>query len=158
MLTTHQPADALIEVLRREHVAYELIPHHRTETAVAEARALGVDPHQVAKTLILSTPFGFVRAVLPASDRLDLEKARFALNTPEVELATEETLTGAYPEFELGAVPPMGGAVDRVLVEGRLFDSEFIVLEAGTHDESVRLRTSDLLTVADAEVADLVKD
>jgi Ala-tRNA(Pro) deacylase len=158
MLPTHQPADALIEVLRREHVAYELIPHHRTETAVAEARVLGVDPHQVAKTLILSTPFGFVRAVLPASDRLDLEKARFALNTPEVELATEETLVGAYPEFELGAVPPMGGAFDRVLVEERLFDSEFIVLEAGTHDESVRLRTSDLLTVADAEVADLVKD
>jgi Ala-tRNA(Pro) deacylase len=157
MLTTHQPADALIEVLRHEHVAYELIPHHHTETAVAEAKALGVDPHQVAKTLILTTPFGLVRAVLAASDRLDLEKARFVLGTPEVELATEETLIGAYPEFELGAVPPIGGAYDRVLVDTRLFDSEFIVLEAGTHDESVRLRTSDLRTVADAEVADLAQ-
>src|SRR5207302_1361414 len=95
MLTGHQPADALI------------------------------DPHQVAKTLILTTPFGFVRAVLPASDRLDLEKARQTLNTSEVELATEETLVGAYPEFELGAVPPMGGAYDRVLVDRRLFESTF---------------------------------
>src|SRR5207253_323515 len=89
------------------------------------------------------------------SDRLDLEKARQTLNTSEVELATEETLVGAYPEFELGAVPPMGGAYDRVLVDRRLFESTFIVLDAGTHDESVRLRTGDLLSVAEAEVADL---
>lgn len=155
MLTGHHPADALIDVLKREHVSYELIPHHHTETALAEASTLGVNPHQVAKTLILTTPFGFVRAVLAASDRLDLEKARQTLNTPDVELASEETLVGAYPEFELGAVPPMGGAYDRVLVDLRLFDSPFIVLDAGTHDESVRLRTGDLLSVAEAEVADL---
>jgi Ala-tRNA(Pro) deacylase len=154
-LTTHQPADALIDVLRREHVSYELIPHHHTETALAEASELGVDPHQVAKTLILTTPFGFVRTVIAASDRLDLEKARLTLNTPDVELASETTLVGAYPEFELGAVPPMGGPYDRVIVDRRLFDSTFIVLEAGTHDESIRLRTGDLLSIAEAEVADL---
>ena len=154
-LTSHQPADALIDVLRREHVSYELIPHHHSETALAEASTLGIDPHQVAKTLILSTPFGFVRAVIAASDRLDLEKARLTLNTPDVELASETTLVGAYPEFELGAVPPMGGPYDRVIVDQRLFDSTFIVLEAGTHDESIRLRTGDLLSIAEAEVADL---
>jgi Ala-tRNA(Pro) deacylase len=154
-LTSHQPADALIDVLRREHVSYELIPHHHSETALAEASTLGIDPHQVAKTLILSTPFGFVRAVIAASDRLDLEKARLTLNTPDIELASETTLVGAYPEFELGAVPPMGGPYDRVIVDRRLFDSTFIVLEAGTHDESIRLRTGDLLSIAEAEVADL---
>ena len=154
-LTSHQPADALIDVLRREHVSYELIPHHHSETALAEASTLGIDPHQVAKTLILSTPFGFVRAVIAASDRLDLEKARLTLNPPDVELASETTLVGAYPEFELGAVPPMGGPYDRVIVDRRLFDSTFIVLEAGTHDESIRLRTGDLLSIAEAEVADL---
>src|SRR6266536_1141480 len=51
MFTTHQPADALVEALRREHVSYELVPHQRTETAMAEAKTLHVDPHQVAKTL-----------------------------------------------------------------------------------------------------------
>jgi Ala-tRNA(Pro) deacylase len=158
MLSTHQPADALIEVLHREHVPYELLPHRHTETALAEANTLGVDPHQVAKTVILTTPFGFVRAVIPASDRLDLEKARFALDAADVELASETSLVGAYPEFELGAVPPMGGAYDRVLVDRRLFDGTFIVLDAGTHDESIRLRTGDLLSVAEAEVVDIVLD
>jgi Ala-tRNA(Pro) deacylase len=156
-MVTHAPAEALLDLLKREHVDYELIRHRRTETAAAEAEALGLDPHAVAKTLVLITPGGFVRAVLPASERLDLDKARRALDT-EVSLATEETLIGAYPEFELGAVPPMGGAYDRVLVDERLFDSRFVVLDAGTHEESVRLRTGDLLSIAEAEVADLAEE
>src|SRR5215217_2149564 len=46
-------------------VQYELIPHAHTETAVAEAEAVGVEPAHVAKTIILVTRTGFVRAVLP---------------------------------------------------------------------------------------------
>jgi Ala-tRNA(Pro) deacylase len=158
MLTSHQPADALMDVLRREHVSYELFPHRHTETALAEAEALHEDPHQVAKTLVLRTPFGFVRVALRAVDRLDLAKARFVLGTDEVELASEEDLVGAYPEFELGAVPPVGGAYDRVLLDQRLFDSTLVLFEAGTHDESIRLHTGDLLSLAEAEVADLAQE
>jgi len=154
---THQPADALTEALRREHVSYELVPHRHTETAMAEAKALHLDPSQVAKTLILKTPFGYVRAVLRAPDRLDLDKARFALGTPDVELANEVDLVGAYPEFELGAAPPVGGPSDRVLVDTRVFDDTFVVFEAGTHDESIRLRPGELLSIAEAEVADLAE-
>ena len=99
MPATRQPAEALMKALGREHVTYELFPHRHTESAAAEARALGVGPHRVAKTLILETPFGFVRAVLRASDRLDLDKARFVLDTAEVGLANEAELVAAYPEF-----------------------------------------------------------
>ena len=155
MFTSHQPADALMDALRREHVPYELFTHRHTESALAEAEVLHQDPRQVAKTLVLVTPFGYVRAVLRAVDQLDLQKARFALGTGDVELASEEDLVGAYPEFELGAVPPVGGTYDRVLVDQRLFDSRFVLFDAGTHDESIRLRTGDLLSLAEAEVADL---
>jgi Ala-tRNA(Pro) deacylase len=158
MFTSHQPADALMDALRSEHVSYELFPHRHTESALAEAEVLHQDPRRVAKTLVLVTPFGYVRAVLRAVDRLDLQKARFALGTTEVELATEEDLVGAYPEFELGAVPPVGGTYDRVLVDHRVFDSRFVLFDAGTHDESIRLRTGDLLSLAEAEVADLALD
>jgi Ala-tRNA(Pro) deacylase len=155
---TRQPADALVDVLKREHVRYELLPHRHTETAAAEAEALELEPDQVAKIMILETPFGFARTVLRATDRLDLEKARRALGTPDVKLADEVELVGAYPEFELGAVPPVGGGYDRVLVDERVFDNPFVVFEAGTHDESIRLRTGELLSIAEAEVADLAED
>lgn len=158
MLTGHHPADALMKALRREHVSYELFPHPHTETALAEAAALHEDPHHVAKTLILRTPFGYVRVVLRAVDRLDLEKARHVLRTADIVLASEEDLVGAYPEFEVGAVPPVGGAYDRVLVDQRVFDDRFVVFDAGTHDESIRLHVGDLLSLAEAEVADLAEE
>ncbi|HXJ64960.1 MAG TPA: YbaK/EbsC family protein, partial [Actinomycetota bacterium] len=89
---------------------------------------------------------------------LDLEKARHVLRTADIVLASEEDLVGAYPEFELGAVPPVGGAYDRVLVDQRVFDDRFVVFDAGTHDESIRLHVGDLLSLAEAEVADLAEE
>ena len=55
-------------------------------------------------------------------------------------------------------MPPVGGAHDRVLVDQRVFDNTFILLDAGTHGESIRLRTGDLLSLASAEVADLAQE
>ena len=104
-MTVHTAPKTLLDQLAEAGIAYELLPHRRTMTAAAEAEALDIEPSQVAKTLVLTTPAGFVLAVLPASERLDLRKVRAFLDTKGVELASEETLTGAYPEFELGAVP-----------------------------------------------------
>lgn len=66
----------LASELERKHVDYELIPHRRTEAAKDEAAAIGVEPWQVAKTVVLTTDAGYVRTVLPASERLDLHKVR----------------------------------------------------------------------------------
>ena len=107
-MTAHTLPRSLVQQLERASVSYyELINHPRTTTAGAEARVLGLDARQVAKTVVLMTPGGHVRAVLPASERLDLGKVRTVLDTNDVELATEDVLAGAYPEFELGAVPPV---------------------------------------------------
>ncbi len=57
--------------LDREYVTYELLPHRHTETASEEAAALGIPPGEIAKTIELPTErHGYVRAVLPASERL----------------------------------------------------------------------------------------
>ena len=110
--------------------------------------------------MVLSTLDGFFRAVLPASERRDLGKVRALLGTRDVHLATEEVLAGAYSDFELGAVPPLtgDGGGDRVLVDHRLCESDWVVLEAGTHEQSLRLRSSDLVELSDARVVDLSRD
>jgi Ala-tRNA(Pro) deacylase len=158
-MAAHTPPRSLVQQLEQASIAYELIEHPRTTTAAAEAHVLGLEPREVAKTVVLSTPDGFLRAVLPASERLDLGKVRTFLGTKDVQLATEEVLAGAYPEFELGAVPPLpGGDGDRVLVDRRLCENEWVVLEAGTHEQSLRLRTSDLVALSDAQLVDLSQD
>jgi Ala-tRNA(Pro) deacylase len=113
----------------------------------------------VAKTLVLSTPAGHVRAVLPASERIDLRKVREHLEGGKrIHLAPEAELERDYPDFELGAVPPFGGADERVLVDSRVAERETVVLEAGSHEQSVRMRTADLLDLTRAEVVDLSED
>lgn len=158
-MSTHTPSNALVDALRAQHIGYELIPHRRTQSAAAEARAIGVDPGHVAKTLVLGTAAGFVRAVLPASERIDLRKVKGALGGREAYLASEHVLAGAYPQFELGAVPPVGGpGHDLVLIDEGLRESEWVVFEAGTHEHSVRIKTADLVSIARAQIADICED
>lgn len=144
--------------LADEHVVdYELISHRHTERASDEAAVIGATPDEVGKTIILVGERGFVRAVLPASARLDLHKVRPLVGCgPATRLATEEELAGAYPMFELGAVPPFGGPPgDAAVIDHRLALRENLVVEAGTHDNSIRLSTQDLVRVAEAQIADI---
>ncbi len=148
-------------VLDEAGAAYELLPHAHTERATDEAQALGLGPEEVAKTLVLTTPEGHVRAVLAASDRIDLRKVRevLGIGKKKVHLSSEEDLARDYPEFELGAVPPLGGASrDQVVVDLRVGERDSVVVEAGSHDESVRLRTDDLVRLTEARVVDICTD
>jgi Ala-tRNA(Pro) deacylase len=151
----------LTRVLDEAGARYELLTHVRTESAAAEAEALGIAPADVAKTLVVTTPQGYVRAVLPASERIDLRKLREVRGggKEQVHLASEEDLARDYPEFDLGAVPPIGGGRrDPVVIDSRLAERDSLVLEAGSHEESVRIPTGDLLRVSEAEVVDICAD
>jgi Ala-tRNA(Pro) deacylase len=157
-MTAH---DIVTTALAEADVGFDLLPHSRTERALDEAGALGVPTEEVGKTLVVKSPKGFIRAVIPASERLDLKKVRGIVGgAKRTHLASEEELAEDYPEFELGAVPPFGGSrSDLVLVDARLAERETVVVEAGAHDESIRLPTRDLLRVAgDARVADICAD
>jgi Ala-tRNA(Pro) deacylase len=155
------PTTDLTGALDAAGVEYELLPHAHTETATAEAEALGLDPGDVAKTLIVKTPDGYVRAVIPASRRIDLHKLRDVTGggKHKVHLASEEDMRRDFPEFELGAVPPLGGGQSQaVVVDERVAERETIVLEAGSHDESMRIAAAELVRVAGAKVADICED
>jgi Ala-tRNA(Pro) deacylase len=146
----------LQEALDRAHVPFDLIEHKRTQTAGDEATAVGVPREHVAKTIIISSGAQYVRAVLPASTRVDLHKVRAVLGDEHARLATEPELVYAYPEYELGAVPPFGApAGDRVLVDRGLAEREWVVVEAGAHNESLRLETADLIGLCDAQVEEI---
>jgi Ala-tRNA(Pro) deacylase len=142
------------EELAREHMGYEVIAHRRTSTAREEAAAVGVPVDEVAKTVVLISEDGFVRAVVPASKRVDLEAVRDLLHEPTLRLATETEVTYGYPLFELGAVSPFGGPDgDRTIVDPHVLAQGSIVFEAGSQRESVRMRAVDLVELSEAWVA-----
>jgi Ala-tRNA(Pro) deacylase len=146
--------------LEEAGVDFDVLEHAHTERAADEAAALGIEPEEVAKTLVLVAPSGKVRAVLAASERIDMRKvaAVLGLGGKEVHLASEDDLERDYPDFELGAVPPFGGREDHVIVDERLAGRDSVVLEAGTHERSVRLKAADLVRLTRAQVADIRRE
>ena len=145
----------LAHKLAGERFDCELITHERTQSAMREAEVLGVDPEHVAKTVVFTDGEGdFVRVVVPASDHVDLRKAR-ALLGRRFRLATETELVGAYPTFELGAVPPFGGPEDAVVVDPAVAYAGYVMIEAGTHRRSLKLPAKELVTISEAWIADV---
>ena len=146
--------------LDEANVDFDVLDHAHTERAADEAAALGVALEEVAKTLVLVAPTGNVRAVLAASERIDVRKVAAALGVggKKVHLASEDDLARDYSDFELGAVPPFGGPDDDVLVDEELAARDSVVLEAGTHERSVRLKAADLLRLTQAQVADIRRE
>jgi Ala-tRNA(Pro) deacylase len=147
-------------LLEESGIDFDVLEHERTMRATDEAAAVGVGADEVAKTLVVVAPSGNVRAVLPASERVDLHKVATLLGVggKKVHLATEDDLAREYPDFELGAVPPLGGRHDQVIVDERVAGRDSVVLEAGSHERSVRLKTSDLVRLAGARVADIHRE
>jgi Ala-tRNA(Pro) deacylase len=146
--------------LEEAGVDFDVLEHAHTERAADEAATLGIGLEEVAKTLVLVASSGNVRAVLAASERIDLHKvaAVLGIGGKKVHLASEDDLARDYADFELGAVPPFGGREDRVIVDKGLAARDSVVLEAGTHERSVRLKAADLVRLARAQVADICRE
>jgi Ala-tRNA(Pro) deacylase len=140
-------------------VTYELLEHARTDRAADEAETLGIPANEVGKTIVVTAGDANVRVVLPASERMDLHKLRDLLEVgKELHLLTEVDLARQYPGFELGAVPPLGGREDAVVVDRRIAALEHVVFEAGQHDHSVRVPSAELVSASGARVADVCAD
>jgi Ala-tRNA(Pro) deacylase len=152
-------SNALTDVLDGAGIAYELLEHASTDRASDEAAALGLRPNEVAKTVVLTAGSGNVRVLLAASERIDMHKLRNLLDVgKELHLLNEEALGRDYPEFELGAVPPVGGRDDTVVVDSGVAALDDVVFEAGTHDRSLRVKGADLISLTRARVADVAAD
>lgn len=152
--------DAVTAYLDERDVTYEVVEHGQTNTAIAEARAAGVAAEHAAKTVAVIAGDRFVLAVVPASHRLDLDKARRALRAPEsLRLATEAEIAEHAGPFEVGAVPPLGPLLDAVeILDARLLEHDRILLSGGDHRHGVLVDPHDLVEIAQPKVTELCEE
>jgi Ala-tRNA(Pro) deacylase len=147
---------AVTTFLERQGVPYEVVEHEPTQSAVSEARAAGMPPERVAKTVVLRDEEGLRVAVIPASERLDLHKVKAELGSGGVRLVTEQEMAERFLEFEVGAVPPFGPMFDALeLVDQRLLDHDRVLCSGGDHEHAILVDPRDLVQAGDARVADI---
>lgn len=147
------------EYLEKKRIPFEVIAHDKSFTTIDEARAIGIDAHQVVKTLLLDTKSGHRLVVIPGDRRLDMKLVEEIVGDHHAHLATEQEIERDYPGFELGCLPPLGGLLDvPVFVDGEILRQETAVFAAGSQTEAVKARTEDVFRGEDVTVARLTRN
>ncbi len=132
---------------------YTTLPHTRTVTAHDTAAAAHVQPELFAKTVMLKVDGRLSMMVMPAAYRVDLYRLGLALAGATVELAEESEFRDAFPDCEIGAMPPFGHLYGMpVYVDSRLAKQDGIVFNAGTHTEAVRMSYGEFERLAAPEL------
>ena len=126
--------------LDERHGHYTALTHDRTITANETADAARIGHQHFAKTVMLKVDDKLAMMVMPASYRIDLVRLSRALGGSVVELAQEDEFRDAFPDCELGAMPPFGHLYDMpVYVDSRLTGHAEIAFNAGSHTEVLRM-------------------
>jgi Ala-tRNA(Pro) deacylase len=162
-MTTGAPTsgvEAVARYLDEQGVRYDVVEHRTTYTATAEARAAGVPPEDVAKTVLLRDESGYRLAVIAASDRLDVDKVRELFGAGKsLRLATEQEMQSDFEAFEVGALPPIGPMLPAPeVLDRKLLEHERILFSGGDHRHGVLMDPNDLVQLTQAKVADVRAD
>jgi Ala-tRNA(Pro) deacylase len=153
------PVERISRYLSEGGVAHEVVEHEETFTAMAEARAAGVAAGDAAKGVLLHTGDGYLLAVIPASERLDLTKVRRLTDQRGLRLATEAEMKVLQPDLEPGALPPFGhGFPTPEILDQRLSEHDRILCSAGDHRHSVWVDPKDIISLVEPTVADVCQD
>ncbi len=143
------PAAKLREFLDANGVKYVTIRHSLAYTAQEVAASAHVRGKDMAKTVIVKVDGQLAMAVVPASQKVDLVRLRDVAGAKTVEVASEQEFCDAFPECEVGAMPPFGHLYGmNVFVDQRLAADEEIAFNAGSHTELIRLSYPDFERLA----------
>jgi len=124
--------------LHRKNIDFKVVPHAETYTTLTEARAVGIPSEEVLKAVLLRLSDGYAVAVVPGSRRLDLRLIREVTTDHHASLASEDEIAVAFPDFVLGALPPIPGVLGvRGFVDPTVFDHDLVAFAAGIATESV---------------------
>lgn len=144
--------------LKNKGIGFEKDRHAATFTAQALAQEEHVSGYMVAKPVVVKGERGFAMCVLAAPSRVDLPRVAEVLDEPRVRLAFEEEMAGLFPDCELGAEPPVGPLFGlKTIMDKRLEQDEFLIMQAGTHTEAIRISREDWQHVCRPVVADIAK-
>ena len=139
--------------LDERHGHYTALTHERTITADQTAAATHIGTRHFAKTVMLKVDGKLAMMVMPAAYRVDLTRLSRALGGSEVELAQEEDFKDAFPDCELGAMPPFGKLYGvPVYVDSRMAEQPEIVFNAGSHTDAVRMPYVEFEKLAEPEM------
>jgi Ala-tRNA(Pro) deacylase len=107
---------------------------------------------------MVSSQKGPVMTVLPGDRKLDLRKLE-RLTHERAFLQSEAEFGPVFPDCETGAMPPFGNLYGLpTYVDQHLAQEDYIVFEAGTYTDAIKISYRDYERAVKPQVADLAID
>ena len=145
----------LIDCLKENNVRYEVLHHPEAVTAQRIAQAEHVKGRHHAKVVMIKSAEQHLMTVLPADHQIDLDKLEKILGKA-VSLDTEKEFKSLFPDCATGAMPPFGNLYGvPTYVDKGLAQEDYIVFEAGTHIDAIKLSYRDYEKIVKPRVEDL---
>jgi len=147
------------KLLEGEKFEFLHLTHEHVHSSKDAAKVRGTNIEEAAKAIVLKikkrdNEYFFVQCVVSGHRKIDLKKLKKILNAKSAALASADEVlqkTGCT----IGSVPPFGNIFDLpVYADKALFENEKIVFSAGTHNDSVKMRSVDWSAVVQPVVED----
>jgi prolyl-tRNA editing enzyme YbaK/EbsC (Cys-tRNA(Pro) deacylase) len=146
----HPTVNKILNLLKQNNYWFETFEHEEVRTSEEAARIrTGYTLHQGAKAIIVRVKKSesdkrFVMLVFPADLRFDNKKVKQSLGVRDIRFATEEEVENVTGGVKVGGVPPFGNLFNlEVYADGKLFEIEKIVFNAGDRRFSVAMKSED---------------
>jgi len=140
------PVKQLKEFLDEAGVEYMCLSHPPAFTAQQLAHHVKIAGDRVVKTVIIELDGKMAMLVMPATWRVRWDRLSRVLDTDFVDLADEQEFQDRFPECEVGAMPPFGNLFGMTVYCAEvLTEQPELAFAAGTHTESIHMKTADFL-------------
>lgn len=136
-------------------VYYEVQEHRQAFTIQEVAAILHEKGLHVAKVFIAWADGQLIMLVLPAPAQVDLDRVRDLLGAVDVRRAHEAEFARAFPDCDVGAMPPFGHLYKvPVYLDCTLADERYLVFQAGSHRTTMKIAMSDYWRLAKPKIGD----
>ena len=145
----------LIDCLNENKVTYEILRHPEAVTAQRIAQAEHVKGRHHAKVVMINSGGQHLMMVVSADHQIDLEKVERAIGK-SCSLDEEQEFKSLFTDCATGAMPPFGNLYNLpTFVDKELAEQDYIVFEAGTHTDAIKVSYCDYEKIVKPNVADL---
>lgn len=142
------PAQQLKDFLDEAAVEYMCLSHPPAYTAQELAHHVKIAGDRVVKTVIIELDGKMAMLVMPATWRIRWDRLSRILDTDFLDLADEQEFKDRFPNCEVGAMPPFGHLFGMsVYCSEAMTEQPELAFAAGSHSESVHMKTADFLTL-----------
>jgi Cys-tRNA(Pro)/Cys-tRNA(Cys) deacylase len=149
--------NSAFDALDSSGVAYRVIRHGPVSSLAEAAKARGVEPADVVKTMVVRRGEGdYVFVLVPGDRTISWPKLRALLGISRLSMP-DATVAREVTGYERGTITPLGATTAWPVISDERVLGREITLGAGEHGVAVAVQAEDVLAALGATVADVTE-